>query len=185
MIQLLSLTLPVVTYISLLFCSRPLRLFLWCFFFLYSYVIFFFFFFQAEDGIRDRDVTGVQTCALPIYRARRVRSDAVRDRDRLHAVPERRRHPPAEAHHEDRERRQGRDEEGHERTEDRRAARYDVSRDEHDAQRAERRDRSQRARSGLHARRRRQDGDDQRSARRVVRRLHARAPHRRLGWVRR
>src|SRR6266540_5152834 len=27
----------------------------------------FFFFFQAEDGIRDRDVTGVQTCALPIW----------------------------------------------------------------------------------------------------------------------
>src|SRR6266540_4551806 len=27
----------------------------------------FFFFFQAEDGIRDRDVTGVQTCALPIF----------------------------------------------------------------------------------------------------------------------
>ena len=26
----------------------------------------FFFFFQAEDGIRDYDVTGVQTCALPI-----------------------------------------------------------------------------------------------------------------------
>src|SRR5207249_7928308 len=26
------------------------------------------FFFQAEDGIRDRNVTGVQTCALPIYR---------------------------------------------------------------------------------------------------------------------
>ena len=24
------------------------------------------FFFQAEDGIRDYDVTGVQTCALPI-----------------------------------------------------------------------------------------------------------------------
>src|SRR5437667_1916723 len=34
--------------------------FLFCFFF-YA-----FFFFQAEDGIRDRDVTGVQTCALPI-----------------------------------------------------------------------------------------------------------------------
>src|SRR5216683_6354526 len=31
-----------------------------CFFF------FFFFFFQAEDGIRDLIVTGVQTCALPI-----------------------------------------------------------------------------------------------------------------------
>src|SRR2546422_10623607 len=27
----------------------------------------FFFFFQAEDGIRDVAVTGVQTCALPIY----------------------------------------------------------------------------------------------------------------------
>src|SRR5699024_12096748 len=26
----------------------------------------FYFFFQAEDGIRDRNVTGVQTCALPI-----------------------------------------------------------------------------------------------------------------------
>src|SRR3989442_13585793 len=26
-----------------------------------------FFFLQAEDGIRDADVTGVQTCALPIY----------------------------------------------------------------------------------------------------------------------
>ena len=29
---------------------------------------FMFFFFQAEDGIRDRNVTGVQTCALPIYK---------------------------------------------------------------------------------------------------------------------
>src|SRR6266852_4129312 len=29
----------------------------------------FFFFFQAEDGIRDATVTGVQTCALPISRA--------------------------------------------------------------------------------------------------------------------
>src|SRR5256885_7671083 len=28
----------------------------------------FFFFFQAEDGIRDYKVTGVQTCALPISR---------------------------------------------------------------------------------------------------------------------
>src|SRR2546422_8876782 len=27
----------------------------------------YFFFFQAEDGIRDVAVTGVQTCALPIY----------------------------------------------------------------------------------------------------------------------
>src|SRR2546426_9545935 len=30
----------------------------------------FFFFFQAEDGIRDYKVTGVQTCALPIWRVR-------------------------------------------------------------------------------------------------------------------
>src|SRR5262250_2464975 len=28
---------------------------------------FLFFFFQAEDGIRDTSVTGVQTCALPIF----------------------------------------------------------------------------------------------------------------------
>src|SRR5688572_27167341 len=31
-----------------------------------SFFILFFFFFQAEDGIRDLTVTGVQTCALPI-----------------------------------------------------------------------------------------------------------------------
>src|SRR5256885_7295645 len=42
----------------------------------------FFFFFQAEDGIRDYKVTGVQTCALPIsvHRApqpRRVESQGV------------------------------------------------------------------------------------------------------------
>src|SRR5256885_10143363 len=30
-------------------------------------VVLVFFFFQAEDGIRDYKVTGVQTCALPIY----------------------------------------------------------------------------------------------------------------------
>src|SRR5207249_5269126 len=31
-----------------------------------NYYLMNFFFFQAEDGIRDRNVTGVQTCALPI-----------------------------------------------------------------------------------------------------------------------
>src|SRR5437762_2052601 len=31
-------------------------------------MFFYFFFFQAEDGIRDTSVTGVQTCALPISR---------------------------------------------------------------------------------------------------------------------
>src|SRR5699024_11399600 len=34
---------------------------------------YYFFFFQAEDGIRDRNVTGVQTCALPILGHRRHR----------------------------------------------------------------------------------------------------------------
>src|SRR5207245_7691281 len=35
----------------------------------YLFVFFvFFFFFQAEDGIRDATVTGVQTCALPIFK---------------------------------------------------------------------------------------------------------------------
>src|SRR5205085_8919755 len=41
------------------------------FFYLHFYLLFFclifFFFFQAEDGIRDLTVTGVQTCALPIW----------------------------------------------------------------------------------------------------------------------
>src|SRR5207248_6097486 len=37
--------------------------------------IIFFFFFQAEDGIRDRTVTGVQTCALPILIASESRRE--------------------------------------------------------------------------------------------------------------
>src|SRR5689334_6830820 len=37
------------------------------FFVLVFLFVFFFFFFQAEDGIRDGTVTGVQTCALPIF----------------------------------------------------------------------------------------------------------------------
>src|SRR5208282_6104131 len=48
--------------------------FMFMFFFLFFFFCFwllfcFFFFFQAEDGIRDATVTGVQTCALPIYAA--------------------------------------------------------------------------------------------------------------------
>ena len=42
-------------------------IFVLAFFIVFSFFYFiflFFFFFQAEDGIRDRDVTGVQTCAL-------------------------------------------------------------------------------------------------------------------------
>src|SRR6266496_5398437 len=38
---------------------------------------YFFFFFQAEDGIRDLYVTGVQTCALPIW-AESVTHDALK-----------------------------------------------------------------------------------------------------------
>src|SRR3989454_10494088 len=38
--------------------------------------LFFFFFFQAEDGIRDYKVTGVQTCALPILRGARTLNGA-------------------------------------------------------------------------------------------------------------
>jgi len=34
---------------------------------LYCFCVFVIFFCQAEAGIRGRDVTGVQTCALPIY----------------------------------------------------------------------------------------------------------------------
>src|SRR5206468_9786715 len=45
----------------LISCCNLLYIFM-CFYF-----FFFFFFFQAEDGIRDLIVTGVQTCALPIY----------------------------------------------------------------------------------------------------------------------
>src|SRR5437660_6993894 len=38
-------------------------------FFFYLSLDYLFFFFQAEDGIRDGHVTGVQTCALPISNA--------------------------------------------------------------------------------------------------------------------
>src|SRR5205085_6793693 len=44
-------------------------LWVFCFIFFLYIIFFFFFFFQAEDGIRDLTVTGVQTCALPICRA--------------------------------------------------------------------------------------------------------------------
>src|SRR2546430_3119109 len=44
-----------------------------------------FFFFQAEDGIRDLTVTGVQTCALPIFFAAQ-RPDRAADADVGHAL---------------------------------------------------------------------------------------------------
>src|SRR5436190_13363334 len=40
-------------------------------------IFWFFFFFQAEDGIRDHCVTGVQTCALPISTGATVVSSSV------------------------------------------------------------------------------------------------------------
>src|SRR5206468_9089008 len=49
----------------------------------------FFFFFQAEDGIRDLIVTGVQTCALPIYLALDL-VDLLRQRVDLDPQPARR-----------------------------------------------------------------------------------------------
>src|SRR5437588_9541978 len=47
---------------------------------LFIMFVFFFFFFQAEDGIRDHCVTGVQTCALPISVMMRV------SREEEHAI---------------------------------------------------------------------------------------------------
>src|SRR5690554_7476867 len=61
----------VVCSFFLVFCSC----FLFCFFLFY--IFFFFFFFQAEDGIRDADVTGVQTCALPISASCRIKSKLI------------------------------------------------------------------------------------------------------------
>src|SRR5690606_40626659 len=46
----------------------------YCLYYL-GFFCFFFFFFQAEDGIRDFHVTGVQTCALPISVDLRFRPD--------------------------------------------------------------------------------------------------------------
>src|SRR5450830_1985499 len=44
------------------------------------------FFFHAEDGIRDRNVAGVQTCALPIYPGRYCRADQADQHGQVGAV---------------------------------------------------------------------------------------------------
>src|SRR5207245_5544450 len=54
------------------------------------------FFFQAEDGIRDATVTGVQTCALPICSSLAVSLHAPDDELRSELVPINRKHPIAE-----------------------------------------------------------------------------------------
>src|SRR5438874_6230927 len=45
---------------------KVVMIIMWVFGWYVLIIFFFFFFFQAEDGIRDLYVTGVQTCALPI-----------------------------------------------------------------------------------------------------------------------
>src|SRR2546430_7228336 len=64
-----------------------------------------FFFFQAEDGIRDLTVTGVQTCALPIWMRRDVIDTTAAEIDRARIAEagdilfgrfERHRHPQGE-----------------------------------------------------------------------------------------
>src|SRR4051794_41952903 len=49
----------------------------------------YFFFFQAEDGIRDGRVTGVQTCALPISAVSWSRAPSRLRRNRLGALDQR------------------------------------------------------------------------------------------------
>src|SRR5256885_8780457 len=62
-------------YLCRLLCCTHRYFLCFLFFILLSNLIFFyFFFFQAEDGIRDYKVTGVQTCALPISDSARSRS---------------------------------------------------------------------------------------------------------------
>src|SRR2546426_4556442 len=55
--------------------------------------MYYFFFFQAEDGIRDYKVTGVQTCALPIFPDEKVGRgnlvNVLEDRVRARNVSER------------------------------------------------------------------------------------------------
>src|SRR5690348_3837294 len=70
-IYVVVIVLQISVYISI-FCSPntypiiSILYFLILFIFSLSLYVLFFFFFQAEDGIRDGRVTGVQTCALPI-----------------------------------------------------------------------------------------------------------------------
>src|SRR5256886_4120553 len=59
----------------------------------YTLVGVFFFFFQAEDGIRDLTVTGVQTCALPICRKNGYKWKARFEREGRRGLRDRARRP--------------------------------------------------------------------------------------------
>src|SRR3989454_753526 len=68
---LISLIIHTSLFILVLFfynsCLPFLMFYMHTFINIFVYMFVFFFFFQAEDGIRDYKVTGVQTCALPIF----------------------------------------------------------------------------------------------------------------------
>src|SRR5437016_10897068 len=64
-----------------MFCTVTMQyvfVLLYSFYCYLDFFFFFFFFFQAEDGIRDWSVTGVQTCALPISFGGRSKDDSSR-----------------------------------------------------------------------------------------------------------
>src|SRR5438105_15835351 len=63
-----------------------------------QYICYFYFFFQAEDGIRDPLVTGVQTCALPISAATSRRCAESCRRRRWCSGRRRRRSSPTRTH---------------------------------------------------------------------------------------
>src|SRR6266481_6792158 len=60
---------------------------------MFNIYLIFFFFFQAEDGIRDGTVTGVQTCALPICLQPRLKT-AAQVTTELDAMRKQKGHPP-------------------------------------------------------------------------------------------
>src|SRR5437762_7197949 len=70
------ITIVLLCILSFMYSNMICFVMLLIFIVLYIRLVGYFFFFQAEDGIRDTSVTGVQTCALPIcgYPYRSTRS---------------------------------------------------------------------------------------------------------------
>ncbi len=104
---------------------------------------------------------GHSAAALSLDRARRIRSDTVSNRERLHAVSQWRHAQTAARHLQNRQGRERSAAPGHDRQEHR-AQGHDVSRHQHDAQRHQRRHRSRGPSRWLHAGRSRQVGHDER-----------------------